>query len=243
MAAMDISEHKKFSSLYNNLWQDAKNYFANGEVQTDPHLLDIRSDKRRGLTIIARPGQEVVQQFLSLVHTLRSIEPKQYYYVPNQFHLTVLTLFTATTNFTPFFDKIPEYRNVFKSILSDKKCFQIVFKGITASRSSIMIQGFTHETILNQLRDQLRDALQKSGLGKGLDTRYRLNTAHTTIMRFKEQPQNLRLLLDTLERFRKYDFGQTTIRTLQWVKNDWYMSPENVEVLEEYHLVPIQHSQ
>lgn len=239
---MNTSKQNEFSVLYDNLWQDAIKYFVKGSVQTDPHLLDLKNDKRRGLTIIVRPSQEVIQQFSSLVHTLKSIDPDQYYYLPNQFHITVLTLFSATENFAPFFEKIPEYRETIKSVLFNKGCFQIIFKGITASSSSVMVQGFTQNTLLNQLRDQLRDALQARALGKELDTRYYLNTAHSTIMRFRKQPQNLHLLLDTLARFREYDFGQTTIRTLQWVKNDWYMSAENVEILEEYHLNESPHN-
>lgn len=233
---MAHSELQNFSKVYNSLWQDAVNYFANGNVQTDPHLLDLQNDRRRGFTIILRLSQEIIQQFSRLVETLKSIDNEQYYYLPNQFHVTVLTLFTATENPDPFFEKIPKYREVLKSVLSNQGCFQIDFKGVTASPSSFMIQGFTPNGLLNHLREQLRDALHKSGLGKDLDTRYRMQTAHSTIMRFQKQPQNLQSLLDTLTDFRKYDFGQTNIQTLQFVKNDWYMSPDNVEVLEEYHL-------
>jgi 2'-5' RNA ligase len=171
-----------------------------------------------------------------LVQSLKRIAPDQYYYSPNQFHITVLTLFSATENFAPFFEKIPEYSKVFSSVLANKESFQITFKGITASRSAVMVQGFTQNAKLNQLRDQLREALQKRGLDEGLDTRYRMTTAHSTIMRFQTQPKNLQVLLDTLADFREYDFGQTSIKTLQWVKNDWYMSPENIDVLEEYQL-------
>lgn len=235
---MDNSELQNFSKVYDSLWQDAVDYYARGNVQIDPHLLDLQNDQRRGLTIILRPSQEIIQQFSRLVETLKRIDSEQYYYFPDQFHVTVLTLVTAKGNPYPFFEKIPEYRKVLKSVFSNQQHFQIFFKGVTASPSSLMVQGFTPNGLLNQLREQLRDALHKSGLSEDLDTRYRMQTAHSTIMRFQKQPQNLQLLIDTLTHFREYDFGLTNIRTLQWVKNDWYMSPKNLEVLEEYYLKP-----
>jgi hypothetical protein len=73
-------------------------------------------------------------------------------------------------------------------------------------------------------------------LGEGLDQRYRISTAHVTVMRFQTQPRDLQQLVHTLASYREYDFGRTAFQTLQLVKNDWYMSADKVEVLEEYSL-------
>lgn len=231
--------HATYSSLkafYDSLWQKAANTFVKGQVDIDPYLSDRQHDQRLGLSLIARPGKHVVQRISNMLQQLQYIEPSQYYYQPDELHITVLSLFTATEQYAQYVSKIPIYASVLQSVLSKIERFQVVFRGITASNTAIMVQGFPENDDLNHLREQLREALNAHGLGESLDKRYRIKTAHSTIMRFCTQPQNLSALLEILTAFREYDFGQTTFEALQWVKNDWYMSSDKVEVLEEYTL-------
>ena len=100
-----------------------------------------------------------------------------------------------------------------------------------------MVQGFPQDDRLECLRDRLREALRRKNLAEGLDQRYRITGAHTTIMRFRTQPQHLKRLVRVLDEYRQHDFGQSTFHTLQLVKNDWYMSPDKVAVLAEYSLL------
>jgi 2'-5' RNA ligase len=180
-----IYERHEFNKIYDALWKDSAMYFEQGHVETDSYLLDLQNDRRRGLSIIAFPNQEVTQTFRYFTRTLMRIDADQYYYLPNQFHVTILPLFTATENFAPFFEKIPEYKKVIRSVLSNIDCLSITFSGVTASRSAVMVKGFTEEPVLNQLRDQLIGALHESELDEGLYSRYQRTTAHSTIVRFK----------------------------------------------------------
>lgn len=100
-----------------------------------------------------------------------------------------------------------------------------------------MVQGFPQDNHLECLRGRLREALRGQNLGEGLDGRYRIITAHTTIMRFRTRPQDLRRLTFVLGGYREHSFGQSTIKTLQLVKNNWYMSADKLEVLAEYPLL------
>jgi 2'-5' RNA ligase len=231
------SSNSKLLELYDSLWQEAIRYFDEGQVKTDPYLLNKHNDRRRGLTVIARPSSEVIDKFCVLLRELTSTAPNQYLYQPNEFHVTILSLFTATESFEPYFDKIPLYRAALEPVMSEAKRFTVAFNGITASNSAVMVQGFPQCTQLNQLRDRLREKVKSEALGEGLDKRYRINTAHATIMRFRTQPQDLRHLIETLASYREYNFGQTTFQALQLVKNDWYMSSDKVEVLAEYPLL------
>jgi 2'-5' RNA ligase len=223
--------------LYDALWQDAVEHFAKGRVQLDSHLVAPHRDHRLGLTVIARPTQQVIDQFSALLRELAQIEPHQYFYQPSEFHITILSLFTATENFEPYFAKIPAYLTTLQPVLSASEQFTVRFRGITATKSSIMVQGFPQDGKLERLRDRLRKALQSKNLGEGLDERYRITTAHTTIMRFRTQPQDLKRLIRVLGSYREYSFGQSTFQTLQLVKNDWYMSADKVEVLADYPLL------
>lgn len=224
--------------FYDSLWRKAIDYFdGTGQVRIDPHLADKAADRRLGLSVIGRPSPAVADAFSTLLHRLAQIAPHQYYYQPDEFHITVFSLFTATEAFEPYFAQSSRYLNAVRSALFTARRFEVVFQGITASSSAVMIQGFPKCPELNRLRDRLRESLREAGLGEGLDERYRISTAHVTVMRFQTQPRNLRQLVDTLASCREYDFGQMSFRTLQLVKNDWYMSSDRVEVLAEYPLL------
>jgi len=222
--------------IYDALWQEALDFFATGQVQLDPNLVDRHRDRRLGLTVIARPTQQAIDEFTPLLRELAEIEPHQHFYQPSEYHITVLSLFTAAENFEPYFAKIPAYLTTLQPVLSTTEHFTILFRGITATTSSIMVQGFPKTAQLESLRNRLREALQNKNLGEGLDERYRIATAHTTVMRFRTQPQDLKRLIRVLGNYRECTFGQSTFRTLQLVKNDWYMSADKVEVLKEYSL-------
>ncbi len=222
---------------YDALWQDARNYFASGRVETDAHLADLASDRRRGLTVLARPRGPVAERFSAFVQQLAEIAPDQYFYQPGEFHVTVLSLFTATENLAPYMARLPVYQDVLESILPSTEGFTLAFRGITASRSCIMVQGFPQDGRLERLREGLRQALQKQGFARDLDQRYRITTAHSTIMRFRTQPAALSHLIDLLDRYRDYEFGSTTVERLQLTQNDWYMSAARTQVLAEYPLL------
>ncbi len=222
--------------LYDSLWEDARNYLARGQVEIHPHLADRAEDRRRGLTVLARPSPPVEAQFSAFIQQLSEIAPDQYFYQPGDFHITILSLFTATENFEPYYARLPTYLDALHSVIPQAERFSLAFKGITASRSCVMVQGFPQGTQLERLREGLREALRNHGFGGDLDRRYRITTAHSTIVRFRTQPRDLPRLLEALCRYRDHDFGQMTVENLQLTKHNWYMSAGETEVLADYLL-------
>ncbi len=223
--------------LYDSFWLEALGHFKKGQVELDAYLAGARPDHRLGLSVIARPSRQLIDQIAALIGELAQIEPDQYYYDPGELHITVLSLFTATEDFQPYFDKIPIYLAALAPVLSTTQRFTIYFRGISATKNTVMVQGFPQDETLERLRDGIRDALRSNGLGEGLDQRYRIVTAHTSILRFRTAPRDPEQLVSVLERYREYDFGELPVESLQFVKNDWYMSADKVEVLREYQLV------
>ena len=224
------------TKIYDGLWEEAMTQFAQGHVELDWYLTNRESDHRLGLTVIARPSQSIVDQFSALIHQLSLVEPEQYYYQPDELHLTILSLFTATELSKPYFARLANYMSACEAVLSTAKCFAVDFRGVTASIGSIMAQGIPQDGNLEFLRERLRKALREQDLRQGLDTRYRLRTAHTTLMRFRRPAQALPKLVGILKEYRDFYFGGTIFQSLQVVKNDWYMSRGRVEVLAEFRL-------
>jgi 2'-5' RNA ligase len=221
---------------YDRLWTKAVTHFQSSQVGIDPYLRDKADDRRLGISVIARPGPDARARFTSFLDQVKQIEPDQYFYRESEYHLTILSLFTATEAFEPLWANLEGYRAAVNRALLNSHAFTVRYEGITASKSAVMVQGFAEGRYLNQLRADLRRALGVSGLGDGLDQRYAIDTAHSTVFRFISQPKNMPRLLDLLRVHRTTNFGETTFHHLQLVRNDWYMSREKVEILAQYAL-------
>ncbi|HYG33538.1 MAG TPA: 2'-5' RNA ligase family protein, partial [Clostridia bacterium] len=151
---------------YDQLWSATIEKIRAGKVEVDPTLEARLADKRRGLTVIAQPEQEVQQGMMAFLAELKELEPDQHYYSPASFHLTVLSLFTATIDHGPFFARKEEYIAAVDAALQNIAPFQIEFEGITVSPGAVMIQGFFEDDALNNLRESLRDQLRGHGLAE-----------------------------------------------------------------------------
>lgn len=218
------------------MWQESWPRIRIGDVVHDMQLANKGSDARRGLTVIARLQSSVTERLSNMLETLSAIEPHQYYYPRADIHLTILSLFTATEHYQLHLERLDDYRDAVATALKSSRSFIVDTAGITLSRSTVMVQGFPHDATLNDMRDRLRTALISRGLGNSLDQRYRLLTAHSTLLRFTSPLQAPEQFSVALAGFRSEFFGASAITSLDLVTNDWYMSSETLTKVEAYHL-------
>lgn len=230
------SARARLRNSYDRLWSQTVGKIRTGNLELDWVLAVRGPDRRRGLTLIGRPGAEVRRHVAVFLSELRELEPDQYYYHTTEFHLTVLSLFTATLEHGPHFAKTERYVSAVDSALRQAAPIRIEFEGITASAGALMIQGFLENDELNDLRDNLRRQLRVRRLAAGLDQRYRLETAHMTVARFRAPLRDSERFADALERARDRPFGDARIAGLSLVKHDWYMSRRTTETLKRYRL-------
>ena len=224
------------SQIYDRLWEEALCQFAAGEAQIDTHLLHRQADRRTGITLIARPSAEVVERIAELATELRAIEPEQYFYQPDELHVTVMSLISASESFDLNQAPIAAYQAVLGELFSQARPFTIRFRGVTASSDAVLIQGYVDDDYLNQLREAIRWRLGGAGLAGSLDTRYRIVTAHTTMMRFRARPHHLPSLVRQLRLAREREFGSALVERIDLVVNDWYMANDRVQLLACYPL-------
>lgn len=227
-------DYQTTAAIYEKLWQKAMADFQAGQVQVDSYLKNRQADRRRGITIVARPNQFVSARIERLQQQLQEHLPGQYFYQPAELHITILSPFTATDQSEPFFARLDDYQNAIDQALEHADQFSVEFRGITATSSALMVQGFPQGPELGRIRERLRTALGHSQLTDGLETRYHMATAHITFMRFQDRPQNITHLPVEVSRYRMLEFGTQKVQKLQLVKNDWYMS--EVEILKDYDL-------
>src|SRR5262245_59112078 len=209
--------------VYDQLWDGAMAAFARGDVQLDAHLTQRDSDRRRGISLIARLGTDVTAKCCELLHEIRNLEPDLHYYRGDEQHVTVMSLISASETFELQRAPIALFRSTLNTLFRQVEPFTIVFDGITASPGSVMLQGYAADDSLNKLRDAIRSELGRFGLAGGLDHRYRITTAHATIVRFCSQPRDLQKLIALLRTARERHFGAVTVAEVEFVANDWYM--------------------
>ncbi len=220
---MNLSKH------YNKLYRDAITKIALGQYEIDP-LIDDETDKRFGITLVIRPSLKTNTQIQEFLAGVKAIEPDQYFYQNSDIHITLMSIISCYNGFDLKDIHVQDYVSLIHEVLTRHKGFKIQFKGLTASPSYILVQGFLTET-LNQIRDDLRVSFKKSDLQQSIDKRYAIQTAHATIVRFSKTLQNPAALVNLLEKYRDFDFGTFEVKQIELVHNDWYQRERFVKKL------------
>lgn len=193
-------------------------------------------DKRFGLTLLIKPQIEIQNNIQKFLTELRNTEPGQYYYPNSDLHVTTLSIISCYEGFNLKDITVSDYSKIIIESLESINEFEIEFRGVTASDSAIMIQGFPKTETLHQIRKNLRINFGKSGLQKSIDSRYPLTTAHITVLRFSEKLNNASQFINSIEKYRNHDFGTSKVSTLDLVYNDWYQRKEVVQQLAEFKI-------
>jgi 2'-5' RNA ligase len=167
---------------------------------------------------------------------LAAAAPGQYFYRPDELHVTVLAVIPGSKAWRERIHDLAAIHAVIGNILKRRRPFVISFRGITASPGAVMIQGFPQDGALSEIRDELRTVLRENHLGGDIDRRYKINTAHITVMRFGHAQTDWKAFIDLLKANRQTDFGETRVGKLQLLWGDWYASAHTVRTIQEYPL-------
>jgi len=226
---MNLKEH------YNQLYKNSAKAILEGNYKVDNQINDA-SDSRFGITVLIRPNDAIKAKIQLFLDELKEVDAEQYYYPDSDIHNTVMSIISCYEGFTLDKIKTHDYIEIIQKSLIDIDEIKINFKGVTASPSAIMIQGFPVDESLNNLRDKLRENFKKSTLEQSIDKRYSISTAHSTVLRLQEKLQNPKQFLKVVEKFREFDFGEFTVDKLELVYNDWYQRESSTIHLADFYL-------
>ncbi|MGC1632515.1 MAG: 2'-5' RNA ligase family protein [Gelidibacter sp.] len=226
---MNLQDH------YNQLYKDSISKIASDHYEIDP-LISSDQDDRFGLSLIIRPSVAIKNEIHKFLNELNRIAPHQYYYPNSDLHITVISVISCYSGLQLAQIKVPEYIKLIEKCLKNQKPLTLSFKGITASPSCIMIQGFINDDSLNLLRNRLRRAFKNSDLEQSMDKRYLIQTAHATVFRFKEKLDEKEKFLEIIEKYRDYDFGTLEVDDIELVYNNWYLQERFVDKLHHFKI-------
>jgi 2'-5' RNA ligase len=207
---------------YDALWEDAAPVVRAGRGIIDPWVVRKDADRRRGLTLLARPGAELARRLQGFLAELRADEPEQYFQPAADLHLTVLSLFGATAEHAPYLARLEAYQAAAAEALRGVPAFGVEIQGVTLSRGAVLAQGFPRGDTLERVRQRLRAALAARGLDGGMDQRYRLMTAHLTLVRFAAPLHRPERFVERIAAARGRVFGGLEVREMELVMGDWY---------------------
>jgi len=223
----------KLIKHYEALWNQSLTGFESGLFDVDP-MLDTNSDNRRGMSLVIKPPKHIYQQVMPLLDALRMVEPDQYYYPSSDLHITVMPIISCYDGFEIKVIDLEKYISAISdSILSIPK---ITFSGLTASQACVMLRGYSENNSLDEFRNKLRRNFDKNGLVHSMDQRYRMVTAHSTIVRFKSRPKQVAKFLEVLNQFKHTEFGSFQVDKYELVYNDWYQKQANNEHLHTFNV-------
>lgn len=226
---MDLEQH------YHQLWTRSVQQFESGHYEYDP-MIDAPVDSRRGITLLARPTLNVRMAIETMLSDLKASEPEQYYYPITDIHLTVLSIISCYEDFSLSLIDATQYVALVQEVINAQKPFKIQFRGITASPSCLLIQGFPLDNALKKIRNGLRQRFQNSGLQHSIDKRYAIQTAHSTVVRFRKPLTQPEAFLQKVETYQEVDFGMFDVNELELVFNDWYQKTGITGMLAKYPL-------
>ena len=215
---------------YSRLYQESVQGIMADNFQTDSHI-DSATDSRLGVTLLLRPDGRTKKKIQVFLDELKETEPEQYYYPETDIHITVLSIISCYAGFSPDQISVPDYISLVEESVKDFPGMEISFRGITASPSCIMIQGFFSDNSLRHIRERLRENFKSSRLQHSVDQRYAISTAHATVVRFRKEVLKKEEILGVMEKYRNHDFGTFTADSLELVVNDWYQRTEKTELL------------
>jgi len=206
-----------------------------GDLELDSHLL-AGADPRRGLTLIARPDAALAVRLAAVLDMLETIAPGQYRHPQSDLHITILALFTACEDYHAELARLPDYRAAAHAALAGMPAFDIELRGITASSGAVLAQGFPGDGTLTLARERLRAQLRARGLDASLDGRYKLVTAHVTLLRFVRPLPDPARFVDALKALRTKPLGTLRVHGVDLVQNDWTMRSETLRRIETFAL-------
>lgn len=220
---------------YINMYNKSVRKISSDNYEMDP-MIHSETDDRFGLSLIIRPPIAVKTKIQEFLNELKSIEPHQYYYPNSDIHITVISIISCYSGLKLSTLNVPKYVKTVQKSLKNKQGLTINFKGVTASPSCLMIQGFIENGSLNGIRESVRESVKNSNLEQSMDERYVIQTAHATVFRFGETLKKKSEFLKLVEKYRNHDFGTFQVDKLELTYNDWYHRKKLVTKLHEFKM-------
>jgi hypothetical protein len=207
-------------------------YIRSGDVFIDEYLGTCSEDRRRGISLII-PLNQIAKNSEAVIKNFQILEPEQYYYPPEDLHITVFDYISAHNTYakSSFIDQT--YINITDEVIGFLSSFTILFKGVVFSREAGLLKGYDEGSVV-ELRNRIRQRLRIDGLSN--TERYESRSVHSTFMRFTKKIVNVDRFVNVLEASREVVIGAELVKSMLLVEHDWYNRKRLKRTIKEYKL-------
>jgi len=206
------------AELYRAIREENIGFLRANEASVDEALAGPSPDARRGVSLVI-PVRIDPAVYAALSEEFTAIEPDQYYYPCDDLHTTIFDFLSAREGYVPDRGREEEYRLIAEVACRRLEVFSLRFRGVAFSREAGLLKGYDDE-VLTDLRERIRTALFKAGLGN--DERYRSRSAHCTFMRFRAGLRCPSRFETAMDAWSERDLGNMPVTSAELVEHDWY---------------------
>lgn len=224
---------------YSLMWEAGKQSLRQDGVQSDELLLPVDQDPRRGLGWFFWQNKisEATQPFLEIIHQ-HFPDHTLLYGFPNSLarqHTTLLELASTQDNYLDkYLELEAKFLTVCLPILQQLPPLKVEFRGFVANRSGIYLKGYPENNTFNQIRVQLRQAIQDANLPPL--GRRNVQIFHTTIARFIKPIDDIQKLLSIINEHSNDELGIDTFSDLRLIRASWPMATSQITDLANIDL-------
>lgn len=211
---------------YDNLWARCRSKLAQGLIEPDPASEETL--KRWGVSVILRPEADVADTLSEVASELAVYTGRrQVVYDRSNLHTTMRSVEFNLGRVDD--ERICAYGEVLRELAKSYDPLRINYRGLTATATGVLAQGWPADESLQELRRDFRRRLAHRGLAGGPEeTKLRL-TAHASLTVFAGPLLNPLSLVRYVKDNRDTEYGTATYRCLDLVRYD--RTPYDVRVV------------
>ena len=214
MSSPDIGTIKQ---VYEHMWNASKAPLARGLIEPDP--IPSEGGRNWGVSAIVRPTEPVLNRLEDAAKEVSELTgPEHAIYDASNLHITLRTLETYRSHVTEKDLLIRQYAGILKEIAHQSGPIRISYRGLTATRTSIIAQGWPLDDTFQTLRERFHKQLARTGLSDGPESNSIRQIAHTSLVVFGGSISSPGSLVDYIEANRTTNYGPTEITKIEIVK-------------------------
>ncbi len=211
---------------YENLWARCRSGLAQGLIEPDPASEE--TIKRWGVSAILRPIADVADTLSEVASELAVYTGRrQVVYDHSNLHTTMRSVEFNLGRVDD--ERIRAYGEILRELAKSYDQLRINYRGLTATATGVLAQGWPADESLQELRRDFRRRLALRGLAGGPEgTKLRI-TAHASLTVFAGPLLNPLSLVRYVEDNRGTEYGTATYHCVDLVRYD--RTPHDVKVV------------
>ena len=210
-------DYDRIRAGYDQMWQQGYDDLVRDHVDPDP--VPVAMSKRWGISAIFRIPEVMSERFEAIVSDLRQWTGDAHLLYDNSnLHTTIFAFECYRENVLPDDEAVQQFTIILRELASDYRSLDIIYQGLSANRTGIIVQGYPLTTHLQHLRKAIQDRLRTAKLLSGPDAEQLRQGAHVSLVVFGGLIHAATKLASYIATNRDTYYGTASIQQIQIVR-------------------------